>query len=125
MAVDSLPFVTWVYATTLIRDGISGKFLSEEAAHFYELSLQTMQKVVDIVDLKYTDTFIRSLACFTARAGLADMFQEAEMHRTAMLRAVTLEGKTVSSIGTSALEVMLIDFQTPPLDAFTQKAATW
>ncbi|PVH90070.1 hypothetical protein DM02DRAFT_91442 [Periconia macrospinosa] len=63
MAVDSLPFVTWLYATTLIQDGIAGKFLSEEAAHFYELSLQTMQKVVGSVDLKVLLVCSRKRRC--------------------------------------------------------------
>ena len=61
-------FVLWLYATTLIRDGIAGNFLSEESLYFYKMALHSMQKAVDEADGVYSESLIRALACFSACA---------------------------------------------------------
>lgn len=68
MAEDILPFVLWLYATTLIRDGLSGEVLSEETVYFYKLSLQTMQKAINSSGDLYPDSLIQGLACFAGTA---------------------------------------------------------
>ncbi|KAF2637071.1 hypothetical protein P280DRAFT_138060 [Massarina eburnea CBS 473.64] len=93
MAEDYVSFVLWLYATTLIRDGIAGQFLSEEALHYYKLSLQSMQKAVSTMGGEYSDTFICALACFTACANFAGMFEAAEIHCDAMMKAISVKGK--------------------------------
>jgi len=66
MSQDFMSFVTWLYATTLIRDSIAGESLSSEVSYFYALSLRSIQEAINSTDSKYTDAFIRSLACLTA-----------------------------------------------------------
>ncbi|KAF1956266.1 hypothetical protein CC80DRAFT_72686 [Byssothecium circinans] len=93
MAESYVSFVLWLYATTMMRDAITKECLSEETLYFYTLSLRTLQKIVNDNSQVESDAFIRALSCFTACAAFCGMFEAAEMHCNAMLKAVALKGK--------------------------------
>lgn len=68
MAEEYVSWVLWLHATTLIRDGMAGKWASEEMHYYYKLSLKVMQEASQRKVEDYTDGFLCSLACFTACA---------------------------------------------------------
>ena len=70
MAKSELTFVLWLYATGVIRDGMSGNFNTEEVYWFYNKSLKTMQETLqrETAAGKFSDYLINAVSCITAAA---------------------------------------------------------
>lgn len=70
MAKSKLTFVLWLYATVVIRDGMSGTFNTEEVYWFYNQSLKMMQETIDRETAagQFSDYLINAVACITAAA---------------------------------------------------------
>lgn len=70
MAKSELTFVLWLYATVIIRDGMSGNFNTEEVYWFYNKSLKVMQETLqrETAAGKFSDYLINAVSCITAAA---------------------------------------------------------
>lgn len=70
MAKSELTFILWLYATVIIRDGMSGNFNTEEVYWFYSKSLKVMQDTLqrETAAGNYSDYLINAVACITAAA---------------------------------------------------------
>lgn len=70
MAKSELTFVLWLYATVIIRDGMSGNFNTEEVYWFYNKSLKMMQESLrrETESGQFSDHLINAVACITAAA---------------------------------------------------------
>lgn len=70
MAKSELTFILWLYATVIIRDGMSGSFNTEETHWFYNKSLKTMQETLqrETATGNFSDYLINAVACITAAA---------------------------------------------------------
>ena len=68
MSGEHVSFIVWLHATTLIRDGIAGRWDSEEAHFYFRLALTTMREASQRPVQDYTDTFLGAMGCFTACA---------------------------------------------------------
>ncbi|KAF2739966.1 hypothetical protein EJ04DRAFT_572689 [Polyplosphaeria fusca] len=113
MATERVSFILWLFATTLIRDGMTGNWWSQECVHFYTIGLQEMQKASTRSVTQYTDSFFCALACFTACSNFAGQWKPAELHRDAMVRALELKGDG------SAMKGLM------SCNSFTRKATVW
>jgi hypothetical protein len=82
MAKSKLTFVLWLYATVIIRDGMSGNFNTEEVYWFYNKSLKTMQETLqrETAAGKFSDYLINAVACITAAAVSLELQQQALHH---------------------------------------------
>lgn len=82
MAKSELTFVLWLYATVIIRDGMSGNFNTEEVYWFYNKSLKTMQETLqrETAAGKFSDYLINAVACITAAAVSLELQQQALHH---------------------------------------------
>ncbi|KAF2691288.1 hypothetical protein K458DRAFT_69781 [Lentithecium fluviatile CBS 122367] len=92
MSADFVSYVPWLYATALIRDGINGDWLPEEAVWLYRLSLRVVREASKCKAKEFTESFLCSLACLTTTANFANMFAAAELHCNALVKATTLKG---------------------------------
>ena len=70
MAKIKLTFVLWLYATIVIRDGMSGSLDTEELSWFYNKSLRMMQETIDIetAEGQFSDHLIKAVGCMAAAA---------------------------------------------------------
>jgi hypothetical protein len=70
MAKSELTFVLWLYATVVIRDGMSGNFNTEEVYWFYNKSLKVMQDTLQKENAAgvFSDYLINAVSCITAAA---------------------------------------------------------
>ena len=70
MAKSELTFVLWLYATVIIRDGMSGNFNTEEVYWLYNRSLKAMQEVLqrETAAGVFSDNLINAVSCITAAA---------------------------------------------------------
>lgn len=70
MGKTELTFVLWLYATVIIRDGMSGNFNTEEVYWFYNKSLKVMQETLrrETAAGSYSDSLINAVSCITATA---------------------------------------------------------
>ncbi|KAF1364685.1 hypothetical protein EJ07DRAFT_97035 [Lizonia empirigonia] len=95
MGKTELTFVLWLYATVIIRDGMSGSFNTEEVYWFYNKSLKVMQETLrrETAAGSYSDSLINAVSCITATAVFSGMFNTAVIHREALVRLLTLRGK--------------------------------
>jgi hypothetical protein len=122
MSREYVSFVLWLYATSIIRDGIASRGLSEETIWFYNLSLKVMQEASKRKVAEYTEPFLCSMACFAAASVsvlgsspwhsrdinvevesvngtdkifwqcFSGMFAAATWHHNAMIKALALKG---------------------------------
>ncbi|KAF2992939.1 hypothetical protein E8E13_000372 [Curvularia kusanoi] len=94
MAESELTFVLWLYATVIIRDGMSGNFNTEEGFWYYNKSLQMLQKTIDkeVAAGNFSDHLIRAVSCITAAAVFSGLFNAAVKHRDALVHLFTLRG---------------------------------
>ncbi|KAF1923952.1 uncharacterized protein M421DRAFT_302188 [Didymella exigua CBS 183.55] len=115
MAKSELTFTLWLYATVIIRDGLSGNFHTEEVYWFYNRSLKTMQDTLqrETAAGNYTDHLINAVACITAAAVFSGMFDTAIVHRDALIRLLTLRGDGDVRVGCQSTSY------------FTRKASQW
>ena len=82
MAKSELSFVLWLYATVIIRDGMSGSFDTEEVYWFYNKSLKMMQETLqkETAAGKFSDYLINAVACITAVAVSFGLQQQTLRH---------------------------------------------
>ncbi|KAF2631959.1 hypothetical protein BU25DRAFT_136553 [Macroventuria anomochaeta] len=115
MAKSELTFVLWLYATVIIRDGMSGNFNTEEVYWFYNKSLKVMQETLqrETAAGNYSDYLINAVSCITAAAVFSGMFNTAVLHRDALVRLLTLRGDGDISVGWQSTGY------------FTRKASQW
>ncbi|KAJ4361615.1 hypothetical protein N0V95_001691 [Ascochyta clinopodiicola] len=94
MAKTELTFVLWLYATVIIRDGMSGNFNTEEVYWFYNRSLKVMQETLqkETAAGTFSDYLINAVSCITAAAVFSGMFNTAVLHRDALVRLLAHRG---------------------------------
>ncbi|KAF9695727.1 hypothetical protein EKO04_006059 [Ascochyta lentis] len=115
MAKTELTFVLWLYATVIIRDGMSGNFNTEEVYWFYSKSLKIMQETLqkETAAGQFSDYLINAVSCITAAAVFSGMFNTAVLHRDALVRLLAHRGDGDILVGWQSTGY------------FTRKASQW
>ncbi|KAH7385649.1 hypothetical protein BKA66DRAFT_511484 [Pyrenochaeta sp. MPI-SDFR-AT-0127] len=94
MSKHKSSFILWLYATVIMREGMSGPLDSEELQWYYSCALKGLQAALKKAAETgvYPDYLVNCLACITATASYSGIFSTAELHRNALLRVLTLRG---------------------------------
>ncbi|KAH7108765.1 hypothetical protein B0J11DRAFT_545700 [Dendryphion nanum] len=92
MANERISFILWLFATSLIRDVVTRNYSLIDAKFYHLLAVKTIQEESKEVVDRYSDSFLSSLACFSACSNFIGNYTAAIAHRDAMIRVITLKG---------------------------------